>query len=125
MIRENFPGATINLSNQRYPYDNSQLAQLRSTADYVGGRVMFPVRADQVTPKLARQLEPHGSIAAWNQPWLGEIGQIDAERRRLRALGVEGTIDLRHRPLDGPVRTLMSMRDRADDATRTVRSWLA
>lgn len=125
LMREQFPGATINLSNQRYPYDNTALAQLRAVADYVGGRVMFPLRSDKVTSSITRQLQPHGTIAAWNQPWLGDIGTVAAERTRLRLLGVNGTIDLRTRPEDGAVRTLMSIRDHADHATQRVRSWLA
>jgi hypothetical protein len=122
LLRTQAPGATINLSNQRYPYDDSQLAQLREAADYVGGRVMFPVRSDEVNTRVTSSLAGHGRIAAWNLPLIDSPKSVLRERQRLRRLGVDGTIDLRtgrELPLTSEVMTLaMSARER-------VRSWFA
>lgn len=124
LIKRGLPRSTVNLSNQRYPYDGSQLQQLRAASDYFDGRVMFPIRADQVTPELARSLSPYGRVAVWNEPWFGDVDSVTRERRRLRDVGATGTIDLRTRPDGGPVRTLMDVRDRADEVFSRVRGWV-
>lgn len=121
LLRVHAPGATINLSNNRYPYDDAQLAQLREAASFVGGRVMFPVRSDAIDATVARALGSHGRIAAWNLPLVDSPANLARERRRLRRLGVDGTIDLRpgrELPLTREAMTL------AASASDRVRSWL-
>lgn len=98
LIRSNYPNAVINLSHQRYPYTDDDVRQLSTLAKFVGGRVMFPVRADTLDEELVDALSPHGVVAAWNEPWLHSPKSIHQERRKLRGLGVDGMIDVRKRP---------------------------
>jgi hypothetical protein len=119
-MRELAPNATINLSNQRYPYDDSQLAQLREAANFVGGRVMFPVRADEVTTRVTRELAPYGRVAAWNLPQIDSPTSVLRERARLRRLGVDGTIDIRTGRELPLTREMMTLAASAGDR---VRSW--
>jgi hypothetical protein len=121
LIRKLAPNATINLSNQRYPYDDSQLAQLREAADFVGGRVMFPLRSDEVNERVTRELSPHGLVAAWNLPQIDSPSNVLRERARLRRLGVDGTIDIRTGREVPFTREVMSL---AASARERVASWL-
>lgn len=121
LIRTLAPNATINLSNQRYPYDDSQLAQLREAADFVGGRVMFPVRSDAVTERVTRELAPYGRVAAWNLPQIDSPTSVLRERARLRRMGVDGTIDIRTGREVPFTREVMSL---AMSARERVASWL-
>lgn len=92
-IRELYPTAWVNLS-PRQPYDASVLTKLAAKARRVGGNVQFPLRWDLVTPEIIRALRSHGRIAIWNDP-PRTPDDLVVERRRLRAMGVDGTIDLR------------------------------
>ena len=93
-IRRSFPDAIINLS----PVSDADLtpadtAELQVAARIVGGRIMFPIRIDLLTPGVVAALRPFGRVAIWNQPQLWKP-RFD-ERERLRVQGVDGMIDLR------------------------------
>ena len=93
-IRFNFPGAWLNISPKS---DNeltaSDLMRLQVAARTVGGPVMFPIRHDLVSPGIVHALQPYGRIAVWNIP--GITDPRSDETQRLRAIGVDGMIDMR------------------------------
>lgn len=93
-IRRSFPHALINISPKSDgDLSAADLAQLQVAARLVGGPVMFPIRHDLMTPGVAHALRPHGRIAIWNTP--GITNPADDEADGLRAMGVDGMIDLR------------------------------
>lgn len=93
-IRRAFPDAIINLSPiADMDLSPADLAELQAAARVVGGRVMFPVRLDLLTPAVLAALRPFGRVAIWNTPQLWNPRRD--ERTRLRTQGVDGTIDLR------------------------------
>jgi hypothetical protein len=92
-IRAAYPDAWINLSPGG-TYDSATLRSLARQARRVGGKVQFPLRWDRVTPQVVRALAPYGRIAIWNDPRIAPA-DLSVERARLRAMGVDGTIDLR------------------------------
>lgn len=93
-LRAAFPGATIALTPQA-PYTPEVLAAAVKQARRLGGPVMFPLRAELITPAVVAALAPAGRIAAWNDPKTYAPRDLAAERRRLQGLGVDGMIDLR------------------------------
>jgi hypothetical protein len=54
---------------------------------------MFPIRQELVTEGVVRALRPYGRVAVWNVP--GITNPSDRDEARLRAMGVDGMIDLR------------------------------
>lgn len=93
-IRRAFPEAIVNLSPvSDADLTPADLAELQVAARVVGGRVMFPIRLDLLTPGVVSALRPFGRVAIWNQPQLWN--PRPDERDRLRAQGIDGMIDLR------------------------------
>ncbi|MCW2924859.1 MAG: hypothetical protein JWM98_2263 [Thermoleophilia bacterium] len=94
-VRELYPDACVNLSPGRR-YGPLELWRLRRAAARVGPPVQFPLRWDLVRPRIVAHLRRHGRVAVWNNPSRAPE-DLDVERARLRAIGVDGTIDLRRR----------------------------
>jgi hypothetical protein len=94
-IRKLYPTAVINLSVSVEKYTPEVLSAMRQFARIAGQPAMFPLRGDLVTPQVVAALRNSGKIAIWNSPELWSPSNIDAETRRFRAMGVNGTIDLR------------------------------
>lgn len=93
-IRDAFPGAIIDLSpTADAGLTAADITRLQVTSRIVGGPLMFPIRVDLVDEGVVRALRPFGRIAVWNSPGLTNPSRDDPER--LRAMGVEGMIDLR------------------------------
>jgi hypothetical protein len=93
-IRQAFPDAIINLGpGSNAALTRADLIGAQVAARIVGGRVMFPIRQDFVTPCVVDTLKPFGRVAVWNSPKLTNPGPQDAPR--LREMGVDGMIDLR------------------------------
>jgi hypothetical protein len=93
-IRRSFPQAIVNLS----PVSDADLTvddltELQVAARIVGGRIMFPIRIDLLDESVVRALRPFGKVAIWNQPQLWNPSPRDVGR--LRAMGVDGMVDLR------------------------------
>lgn len=100
-IRAAYPHAVINLSSLTRPqpegtvYSDSHLEKMIKMAKVAGEPVMFPLRAEFVTPEVVEKLKPYGKIAIWNDPASYKPRDIEADIRRFRAMGVDGVIDLR------------------------------
>jgi len=100
-LRAAFPRATIALgtTSGKQPagtcYTDDQLLQLIEFATQIGGPVIFPLRAELVTPAVVRMLKPHGGVAIWNNPKTYKPRDIDADIQRFRQMGVDSMIDLR------------------------------
>lgn len=93
-IRSDFPDSIVNISPvSDGDLTGSDLAQLQVAARIVGGQVMFPLRHELVTPGVVNALRPYGRIAVWNVPGITNPGARD--EAKLRAMGVDGMIDLR------------------------------
>jgi hypothetical protein len=93
-IRAMYPGAIVNLSPGASSYSPGLMRTLGRVAQQVGGPVMFPLRWDLVGPNVIAALKPFGKIAIWNSP-ANAPRDIPREIARLRAMGVDGMIDLR------------------------------
>jgi hypothetical protein len=94
-LRKMFPKAIINLSVGDPTYNETVMHRMQMAAKAVGGPIMFPLRIDLVDKHVVQQLRPFGKIAIWNFPGVYSPKSIAADTRRMRALGVNGTIDLR------------------------------
>jgi hypothetical protein len=99
-IRAAFPSAVINLDPGPAPYDPRDIANVIKVARAVGGKVMFPLDAKALADTPANramidQLRAVGRVAVWNDPATFAPGDVDATTKRFRAMGVNGTIDLR------------------------------
>ncbi len=93
-IRRAFPDAIINLSPiADADLTPADLVELQVAARIVGGRIMFPIRIDLLTPEVLGALRPFGRVAIWNTPQLWNPRRD--ERTRLRTQGVDGMVDLR------------------------------
>jgi hypothetical protein len=93
-IRVAFPDSIVNISpTSDDALTDGDLVRLQIASRIVGGRVMFPIRQELVTPGVVRALQPYGRIAVWNVP--GITNPSDADYAHLRAMGVDGMIDLR------------------------------
>lgn len=94
LIRRTFPHAIINLSPvadaDLTPRD---LVELQVAARITGGRIMFPIRIDLLTPGVVAALRPFGRVAVWNTPQLWN--PRPDELLRLHAQGIDGMVDLR------------------------------
>ena len=93
-VRQIYPTATVNISPDG-ALDQAGLDQLMKAATVVKGAVMFPLRVDLITQNIVDQLKPHGAIAIWNDPSVPGVSDIPALTKQLRAMGVDGMIDLR------------------------------
>lgn len=99
-IRAAHPEAVINLSTLTRPqppgthYSDSQISNMIHMARVTGEPVMFPLRAEFVTPDVVEKLKPYGKIAIWNDPASFKPQDVEAEVRRFRQMGVDGVIDL-------------------------------
>jgi hypothetical protein len=94
-IRQLYPDAVINISVSVPKYTPDVILKMQRWAKAAGGKVMFPLRWDAVDDNVIRQLRPYGRIAIWNQPDIHSPSDVALETARLRAMGVDGTIDLR------------------------------
>jgi len=93
-IRRRFPTAIINITPRGTArVSDAELGAVQLAARIVGGRVMFPIRQDLMSSRIVAALRPMGLVAAWNAPELTDPQPSDVAH--LRALGVNGTIDLR------------------------------
>lgn len=99
-LRAAYPKAVINLSSLTRPqppgthYTDSHLKKMIEKAEVAGPPVMFPLRAEFVTPEVVEKLKPYGKIAIWNSTSTFNPQDVAAETRRFRAMGVDGVIDL-------------------------------
>ena len=94
-IRAVLPTCVINIDPGPAPYERRRLERAVQIARAVGGRVMFPLDAQHVTPEAVRLLRAVGRVAIWNNPDRFDPGSIAAATARLRSIGVDGMIDLR------------------------------
>lgn len=102
-LREAFPGARISIGAKTggqpegTTYTESQVNEMIALAERVGGPVLFPLRAEFVTPEIVERLSPHGDVSIWNSPRTHrlEAFEVEAEVQRFRDMGVTGVIDLR------------------------------
>lgn len=94
-IRRRFPRATINLSLGSGAYSAAVIARAVALGRALGGDVAFPLDLARVDERVVRAFGSGGAIAIWNDPRRTPVRDIDAARTRLRAWGVDGTIDLR------------------------------
>jgi hypothetical protein len=102
-IREAFPNATIAIgtvtgdTDEGTTYTEAQVSDMIALAEAVGGPVMFPLRAELVTPQIVERLEAHGTVAIWNSPSTYPLSEseVAAAEQRFRDMGVTGIIDLR------------------------------
>lgn len=101
LIREAFPEAMINLGlltpGSKVPtsYRKGHTDLLILFAQAVGKPVMFPLRAEYVTPEVISSLQPHGLVAIWNDPATFVPDNVEQLIKKLRSWGVGGMIDLR------------------------------
>lgn len=93
-IRRQFPKAIINISFP-LPYSAERIYAAAQIAEIVGSPIMYPLRSDQITPAVVRALAVSGIVAAWNDPAKFSPPDIAFETARLRAMGINGMIDLR------------------------------
>lgn len=93
--RRLFPASIVNLSVTVDRYTRALHAQLGRFARAIGGPVMFPLRADLVTPQTVAELRRFGRVAVWNTPELYAPRDVATATAMLRSWGVDGTIDLR------------------------------
>lgn len=77
---------------------------LKAAARQVGGTMMTAFQSPLATRDAVAYLKPEFIVNAWNNPALWQPRDIARETARLRALGVDGMIDLRRRddPLAKP-----------------------
>lgn len=94
-IRRRFPRATINLSLGSGAYTSGVIARAVELGRALGGSVAFPLDLARVDGRTVRAFAAGGSVAIWNDPLRTPVRDLEAARRRLRAWGVDGTIDLR------------------------------
>ena len=102
LVRRALPDAIININppvDGTAELEPADIVRLQLAARAVGGRVMFPIRIDLLTRGVVDALRPFGRVATWNWPGLTNPGP--AEVQRVRALGVDGMVDLR------PSRTIL------------------
>lgn len=100
-IRAAFPNAIIAIgtvtgeTDAGTTYTEAQVSDMIALAEAVGGPVMFPLRAELVTPQIVERLEAHGTVAIWSSPSTYPVDDVAAEEERFREMGVTGIIDLR------------------------------
>lgn len=94
-IRRRFPRATINLSLGSGAYSAAVIGRAVSLGRALGGPVAFPLDLARVDARIVRAFSDGGRIAIWNDPLRTPVRDRAAAHRRLRAWGVDGTIDLR------------------------------
>lgn len=93
-LRALYPHAPIGLSVPvplGYVYE--QAARIARAAG--GGPFMVALHAQWANAATARRLQPALIVGAWNHPPLYAPTDLVAERARLRAMGIDGMIDLR------------------------------
>jgi len=94
LIRQHFRDAIINVAPEADAHlTSADIVQLQVAARIAGGRIMFPLRIDTVDEAVVAALRPLGRVAIWNSPELWIPREDDVQR--LRAMGVDGMIDLR------------------------------
>lgn len=94
-IRRAVPRAIVNVDPGPPPYTDAVIDRAIEDAAYVGGPVMFPLDARFVTASIVARFRRAGRVAIWNDPKQFDPGDVAAATRRLRAIGVDGMIDLR------------------------------
>jgi hypothetical protein len=94
-IRALYPDVVINLSVTTKSYTPDIIHKLQKWARLAGGPVMFPLRWDAVDQGTVNALRKFGRIAIWNSPDIKSPSDIGLAAAQLRAMGVDGTIDLR------------------------------
>lgn len=94
-LRAGFPEAWITF-NVPVPIRLGYDLVIRA-AQHVGGKVGVALQAQLVNPGTVAHLRGSLTVNVWNHPPLWEPADIAAETARLRAMGVDGMIDLRRR----------------------------
>lgn len=94
-VRRVYPDVLVNISVCAGRYDERTLERMARWARAAKGPTMFPLRHDLVTHEVVRRVRPFGRVAIWNEPALSSPACIERASRRLRAMGVDGMIDLR------------------------------
>ncbi|MEW6281358.1 MAG: DUF2181 domain-containing protein [Candidatus Eremiobacterota bacterium] len=100
-VRDAFPDAVISLgcrtgsAPQGTRYTAEQLQELIDFGGELGGPIAFALRAEFVDQAAIDALKPHGSVGVWNDPGTWAPPDVEKETQRLRAMGVDGLIDLR------------------------------
>lgn len=102
-LRAAFPDATIAIGAVTGPtapgttYTEAQIGDMVALAESIGGPVMFPLRAELVTPEIVERLSAHGTVAIWSSASsypLADSAAAEAAAERFRDMGVTGLIDL-------------------------------
>ncbi|MCW2927408.1 MAG: hypothetical protein JWM86_1376 [Thermoleophilia bacterium] len=95
-IRRRYPDAWIALNPDVHEdgYHREDLQRVAKVADAVGGRIAFPVRWDEASDEVIRELAPHGKVSIWASQNQGTPDDQAAERERLIDRGIDGVIDL-------------------------------
>jgi hypothetical protein len=90
-IRRRFPRAILAINPQGGdgPLDAARVERMTDLATRFGGRVTFVLHEGQVTREAVAALQKYGPVSIW-----GTVGDPAARSRELRALGVDGMIDL-------------------------------
>jgi hypothetical protein len=86
-------------------YSQREIDILVRAAEIIGnpGRVTFPLENRGIRRDIVAKLKPYGSVSVWNIPALSfGYGRQDMQRERdkLRALGVNGMVDLQYDEAD-------------------------
>jgi hypothetical protein len=95
LMRKVYPTATIAISPSHQPKSDKDYARIERYARAVGGRLMFPLPAQQVDAEVVRRLKPFGAVAIYNDPRTYNPPDAAADRARFQAMGVDGVIDIR------------------------------
>lgn len=99
-IRSAFPKCILNLSpggeaDANGHYTARAVEQMIRYAKAAGQPVMFPLKAEMVTPEIVQKLRPFGKVAIWNDPTTFNPVDKEAEIEKFRSWGVDGMIDIR------------------------------
>ena len=94
-IRRRFPHATINLSLGSGAYTAAVVTRAVRLGRALGGPVAFPLDLARLNSRIVDAFRAGGRVAIWNDPLRTPVRDLAATRERLRAWGVDGTIDLR------------------------------
>ncbi len=94
-IRARFPRATINLSLGNGAYTRTVIQRAVQLGRELGGAVAYPLDLARIDARIVRAFSAGGNVAIWNDPVRTPVRDLAAARERLRAWGVDGTIDLR------------------------------
>jgi hypothetical protein len=94
-IRQRMPESWISMDIPLFAPDIVVNRVIKAAERLGTDRLAASVEAQYVNETLVKRLTPHFTVNAWNEPKRYLPKSIDIATRRLRALGVNGMIDLR------------------------------